>query len=47
MKILPKEKWIDFPLQLIFHGRALCVARKPRCAECPLDPICYAKDKTH
>jgi len=46
MKTLPKEKWIDFPLQLIFHGRALCVARKPRCAECPIDPLCYAKDKT-
>ena len=46
MKIIPEEKWIDFPLQLIYHGRALCVARKPRCAECKLDPLCYAKDKT-
>jgi len=46
MKVIPKEKWIDFPLQLIFHGRALCIARKPKCAECPLDPLCYAKDKT-
>lgn len=46
MKIIPKEKWFDFPLQLIFHGRALCVARKPKCAECKLDSLCYAKDKT-
>ena len=46
MKIIPKEKWIDFPLQLIYHGRALCVARKPRCAECKLDSLCYARDKT-
>lgn len=46
MKIIPREKWFEFPLQLIFHGRALCVARKPKCAECKLDPICYAKDKT-
>ena len=46
MKIVPKEKWFEFPLQLIYHGRALCVARKPRCAECKLDPLCYAKDKT-
>jgi len=46
MKIIPPEKWFDFSLQLIFHGRALCVARKPKCAECKLDPICYAKDKT-
>jgi endonuclease III len=47
MKIIPKEKWIEFPLQLIYHGRALCVARKPRCAQCKLDPLCYAKDKTN
>ena len=46
MKIIPREKWFDFPLQLIYHGRALCVARKPICAECKLDPICYARDKT-
>jgi endonuclease-3 len=44
MKIIPKEKWITFPLQLIFHGRALCFARKPRCAECKLEPLCYASD---
>jgi len=46
IKIIPKEKWILFAHQLIHHGRALCVARKPRCAECKLDPICYARDKT-
>ncbi len=46
MKAIPKEKWIVFSHQLIHHGRQLCIARKPRCAECPLDPLCYAKDKT-
>ncbi len=46
MKIIPREKWFEFPLQLIYHGRALCVARKPRCAECNLEPLCYSKDKT-
>lgn len=46
MKIVPQERWILFSHQLIHHGRALCVARKPRCAECPLDSLCYAKDKT-
>jgi len=46
MKIIPKQNWIDFPLQIIYHGRALCFARKPRCAECKLDPLCYAKDKS-
>jgi len=45
MKIVPKKKWFTFPLQLIYHGRALCIARKPKCAECKLDPLCYAKDK--
>ena len=46
MKIIPKEKWILFSHQIILHGRALCVARRPRCSECALDPLCYAKDKT-
>ncbi|HYZ85450.1 MAG TPA: endonuclease III [Bryobacteraceae bacterium] len=45
MKILPQDRWILFSHQLIHHGRTLCLARKPRCAECPIDPICYAKDK--
>jgi endonuclease III len=46
MKIIPKERWILFSHQIIHHGRSLCIARKPRCSECLLDPICYAKDKT-
>ena len=46
MKIIPLEKWILFSHQIIHHGRALCQARKPRCAECKLEPVCYAKDKT-
>ena len=46
MKVIPKDRWVLFSHQIIHHGRALCVARKPKCAECRLDPICYAKDKT-
>ncbi len=46
MKLIPKGTWILFSHQLIHHGRNLCMARQPRCAECPLNPICYAKDKT-
>ena len=46
MKIIPREKWILFAHQIIHHGRALCVARKPRCSECGLNPLCYAADKT-
>lgn len=45
IKIIPKEKWISFAHQIILHGRALCVARNPKCAECGLDPVCYAPDK--
>ena len=46
MKTIPKEKWILFSHQIIHHGRALCVARSPKCAECALAPVCYAPDKT-
>jgi endonuclease-3 len=46
MKTIPRDRWILFSHQMIHHGRALCIARKPRCAECLLDPLCYAKDKT-
>jgi endonuclease-3 len=46
MKIIPQNRWILFSHQIIHHGRALCQARKPRCAECLLDAVCYAKDKT-
>ena len=46
MKIIPKEKWIQFSHQLIWHGRRVCFARKPKCVECNLESLCYAKDKT-
>jgi endonuclease-3 len=46
MKIVPPQRWILFSHQVIHFGRQICIARKPRCASCPLDPVCYAKDKT-
>ncbi len=46
MKVIPREKWILFSHQIIWHGRSLCVARKPKCAECPLENLCHAADKT-
>lgn len=46
MKVIPKDRWILFSHQIIHHGRALCIARKPRCAECGIEPLCYAPDKT-
>jgi endonuclease-3 len=44
--ILPRDKWITFSHQLIWHGRRVCVARKPKCVICNLEQICYSKDKT-
>lgn len=46
MKIIPQDHWINYSHQIIHHGRALCIARKPKCAECPLENICHAADKT-
>jgi len=45
-KIIPKDRWILFSHQMILHGRAICIARSPRCAECGIEKLCYAKDKT-
>ena len=46
MRIIPRERWTDFSHEVIWHGRKLCVARSPKCAECPLENICHAADKT-
>lgn len=46
MQIIPQDKWILFSHQLIWHGRRVCQARKPRCAECNLERLCFSKDKT-
>ena len=46
VKVIPREKWILFVHQIIWHGRSLCPARKPKCAECPLETLCHAGDKT-
>ena len=46
MKVIPQDRWILFSHQLIWHGRRVCQARKPKCIECNLEKICYSKDKT-
>jgi len=46
MQIIPREKWTLFSHQIIWHGRKLCIARRPKCADCPLENICHAADKT-
>ncbi|MCD2493621.1 endonuclease III [Lacrimispora sp. NSJ-141] len=40
---LPEEHWIRINFQLIYHGRAVCTARKARCAQCPLEEWCAKK----
>jgi len=46
MQIVPRERWTSFSHQIIWHGRKLCVARGPKCAECGLEKLCHAADKT-
>ena len=46
MRVIPQEKWTDFSHQIIHHGRAVCIARKPKCAQCVLENLCHAADKT-
>ena len=46
MQVIPKDKWILFSHQFIWHGRRVCQARKPKCVECNLESLCYSKDKT-
>jgi endonuclease-3 len=46
VRVIPWEHWISSSHQIILHGRAVCVARNPRCAECELNDLCYAGDKT-
>ncbi len=41
--LVPKKHWIMFPHWMIFHGRQICVARKPRCGECSLANICPSR----
>ena len=40
MKCLPKEQWILYNIQIITHGRNICIARRPKCSECVLNHIC-------
>jgi endonuclease-3 len=40
MRLIPEGRWFDFSYVLIDHGRALCQAKKPRCVECTVNPLC-------
>jgi endonuclease III len=46
MRIIPQDRWIALSHELILHGRQICIARKPRCADCTLERLCNAPEKT-
>ena len=45
MALVPKKDWLDFNYLLVNHGRAICIARKPNCPECPLKNLCPSAKK--
>ncbi len=45
VRIIPHDQWIDYAHRVIFHGRQVCVARKPRCVDCTLETLCNSADK--
>ena len=46
MREIPQKKWIEFSHQMIYHGRQICLARKPKCVDCTLERLCNSADKT-
>ena len=40
MQLLPASEWVNFSHRLIHHGRKICIARRPKCSECPLLSLC-------
>lgn len=47
MKIVPRAEWGNFAHLLVFHGRRICVARRPKCKICPLNKICPSADVSY
>lgn len=44
MKVLPKEQWILYNIQIITHGRNVCIARRPKCGKCTLQSVCPSNE---
>ena len=47
MKRIPKDKWEIINHTIVEHGKKICIARKPKCTECPLTEVCREYKKTH
>lgn len=45
MRLFARDRWIQLGHLLIHHGRALCTARNPKCAQCPVETLCTSPDK--
>jgi endonuclease-3 len=45
MKLIPPKEWTVFSHRLIAHGRTVCMARKPKCAECGLNDVCPSAEE--
>jgi len=45
MRLVPQEDWIYFSIAMVLHGRYVCLARAPRCGECPLRGLCPSADR--
>jgi endonuclease III len=45
MKLIPQKEWTSFSHRLIYHGREVCVARKPKCAHCLLNELCPSAEE--
>jgi len=45
MKLIPQKEWTNFSHRLIYHGRAICIARKPKCSECLLNELCPSAEE--
>ena len=45
MKVLPKDHWIRYNIQIITFGTSICTARSPKCELCPLFDLCKSKEK--
>lgn len=40
MALLPRKDWLKISDLFVFHGRAVCIARRPKCANCPVEKYC-------
>jgi endonuclease-3 len=45
MALIPPKEWTNFSHRIIAHGRTICIARKPKCAQCALNELCPSAEE--